>query len=168
MEWAIKVRQADANDLKKVKEIIDLSFPRFFRFFASRSVSDLEMPFLVAGFEGSVFGFAKLIEFKVGGRQYGCILWIAVHPAHRRKGIAYLLTNAGVECLLSRGALAVFASTQRRNKAAQATLRKSKFEGVGFVGLMRLFGWRVINIYNEIWYAPGELVFIRDLPKSDC
>lgn len=163
MESTSTIRQADSNDKERIKEVIDLSFPRFFRFFANRSLSDLEEPLLVAEVAGTVVGFAKLIEFKVGKHQYGCILWIAVHPSYRRMGIAYALTNAGAESLKSRGSQAVFASTQRRNNAAKATLRKAGFETIGFRGLRRLFGWHEFSFYRSIWYAPGEIVFMRKL-----
>ncbi len=160
---AFVVREAVSVDLNRVKAIVDLSFPRFFRYFASHSVSDLEEPLLVAEAEEGVVGFAKLIEFRVDKTRCGCVLWIAVHPKHRRKGMAYEMTNAGVELLRSRGASFVFASTQRWNKAAQATLRKAGFETIGFLGLALMFGLKVFSFYSSIWYAPGELVYMRDL-----
>jgi ribosomal protein S18 acetylase RimI-like enzyme len=155
------IRQATPNDMARIKEIIDLSFPRFFRFFANHSVSDQEEPLLISELQGVVVGFAKLTEFQIGIGKYGCILWIAVHPANRRMGKALALTNASVDCLKSRGARAVFASTQQGNKAEQATLRKAGFEQAGFSRLMRLFGWQVFSFYRDIWYAPGEIVFMR-------
>jgi ribosomal protein S18 acetylase RimI-like enzyme len=159
LSTAPSIRQATASDYTKLKEIVDLSFPRFFRYFASHSVSDLHEPTLVSEVENVVVGFAKLIEFQVGNGKYGCILWIAVHPAYRRRGIALTLTNAGVDYLKKHGAEAVFASTQRRNSAAQAALGKAGFVRIGFLGLWRLFGWRVFQIYSDIWLAPGEVVF---------
>lgn len=156
------IRQATADDREKLKEIIDLSFPRFFRFFASHSVNSEEGKVLVAQTHGIVAGFAKLIEFHVGDVKYGCILWIAVHPDFRRRGIALNLTVAGIGSLQNDGAQAVFASTQRRNTAAQATLDKAGFRRMGFLGLWRLFGWRVFSFYREIWYAPREIVLMHD------
>ncbi len=155
------IRQANPSDLEEIKQIIDASFPIFFRFFALHSAKDPEGEMLVSEADGKVVGFAKLIEFRVADAKYGCIVWIAVHPAYRRLGNALGLTNAGVDVLKSHGAKAVFASTQRRNKAAQATLRKAGFQRVGFLGLRRLFGWRVLSFYTAIWYAPGEIVYMR-------
>jgi ribosomal protein S18 acetylase RimI-like enzyme len=154
----LTIRQAAPRDRERLKEIVDLSFPRFFRYFANHSVADLSEPVLVGEIDGAVVGFAKLIEFNVGIGKYGCILWIAVHPAYRRRGIALSLTEAGVEWLKMGGSQAVFASTQRRNRAALATLNRGGFERLGFLGLWRLFGWRVFGFYREIWYAPGEVV----------
>lgn len=162
MSSTASIRQATPNDRAKLKEIIDLSFPRFFRFFASHSVNSEEGHVLVAETQGAISGFAKLIEFTVGARMYGCILWIAVHPIYRRRGIAFSLTNSGVECLKKDGSQAVFASTQRRNSAALATLGKAGFKRMGFLGLWRVFGWRVFSFYREIWYAPGEIVLMYD------
>ncbi len=155
------IRQTTINDRAKLKEIIDLSFPRFFRYFAWHSVSDLTNTVIVSEAETVIAGFAKLIEFGVGSAKYGCILWIAVHPAYRHKGIALALTNAGVNYLKQQGSKAVFASTQRRNSTALATLGKAGFNPVRFLGLWRLFGWRVFSFYRHIWYAPGEVVLMN-------
>jgi GNAT superfamily N-acetyltransferase len=159
---AISIRQASTNDHAKLKEIIDLSFPRVFRFFASHSLSSEDGKVLVSVDQCGVVGFAKLIEFKVGGIKYGCILWLGTHPDHRKKGIAAALVEAGIENLKHDGSKAVFASVQRRNKASLATFSKEGFVRMGFWGLRRLFGWRVFEFYREIWFAPGEIVFMHD------
>ena len=161
MDFALSIREANLNDLAKIKQIIGLSFPRFFRFFASQSVDAEEGKVLVTIAQGTVVGFVKLIEFQIGRVKYGCILWIAVHPAFRRKGIAYALTNAGFESLKKEGSKAVFASTQHRNSAAKGALGKAVFRRMGFLDLWQLFGWRVFIFYREIWYAPGEIVFMH-------
>ncbi|MCW3994836.1 MAG: GNAT family N-acetyltransferase [Candidatus Bathyarchaeota archaeon] len=152
------IRDAKPNDQPWLKEIIDLSFPRFFRYFASHSVSNLNELLIVSEHENKAVGFAKLTEFQIDDKKYGCILWIAVHPNYRRRGIALELTHKAVDCLKKRSNEAVFASTQRTNMAAQATLHKGGFEKVGFSGLWFLFGWRVFAFYRKIWYAPGEVV----------
>jgi ribosomal protein S18 acetylase RimI-like enzyme len=108
-----------------------------------------------------VVGFAKLIDFQIGGKKYSCILWIAVHPVFRRKGIATRLTNGATSNLKRDGAEVVFASTQMRNVAASSVLCQQGFERIGFLGLRRRFGWRVLQFLNAIWFAPGEVVFIH-------
>ncbi len=69
--------------------------------------------------------------------------------------------------LKKEGAKAVFASTQRRNNAAKATLGKAGFVQMGFLGLWRVFGWRVFSFYRNIWYAPGEIVFMHNSLEED-
>jgi ribosomal protein S18 acetylase RimI-like enzyme len=144
-----------------LKEIIDLSFPRFFRFFAAESVGSEEGKVLVSEFEGVVVGFAKLIDFYVAKHKCGCILWVAVHPNQRRKGFASSLVNAGVEDLKRESSRKVFASVQRANRASLATFCGQGFERIGFVELWRRFGWRTFQFYSDIWYAPGEIVFMH-------
>ena len=161
------IKQATIDDLSKLKEIINLSFPLFFRYFAWHSVSDLTEPVLVSETEAIVSGFAKLIEFSIDSDKYGCILWIAVHSAYRRKGIALALTNEGENYLKEKGSQVVFASTQRRNSAALATLGKAGFTPVGFLGLWQLFGWRAFSFYRHIWYAPGEVVLMNGSKKQN-
>jgi ribosomal protein S18 acetylase RimI-like enzyme len=149
------------NDADQVKQVIDLSFPRFYRFFASHSLHE-EGQVLVAETTGRVVGFTKLIKFFIDGKKYGCILWIAVHPSFRRKHIAAALTSNSTQILKQDGSKAVFASTQRRNVGALSVLSLQGFKRNGFFGLRRLFGWRVFEFYRDIWFAPGEIVLIHD------
>ena len=155
------IRAATTADLPKLKEIIGQSFPRLYRYFAWHSASNPHEPVLVAEFEGKVAGFTKLIEFNISAAKYGCILWIAVDPAFRHRGVALSLTETSVDCLRSRGSCAVFASTQRRNSGALATLGKAGFRRIGFRGLWHLFGWRIFGFYGDIWFAPGEVVLAK-------
>ncbi len=154
------IREATSNDLPKLKAIIGVSFPRFFRYFATHSLTS-EGKVLVYEADGNVAGFAKLIEFQIGERKYGCILWLAVHPSHRRRGVAAELVKAGTAKLKSIGAEAVYASVDWRNKASLATFDGAGFRRVGFLGLWRLFGWRVFSLYLGIWYVPGEIALMH-------
>jgi len=155
------VRLMAQSDLRQVKQVIDMSFPRFYRYFSFHSVEE-EGQVLVAELEGIIVGFAKLIDFKIDVKKYGCILWIAVYPSFRRKGIAVKLTNAATQQLKQDGAEAVFASTQRKNFGALLVLRLEGFRRMGFVSLWRLFGWRVFQFYSAIWFAPYEVVLMHD------
>src|SRR5271157_3179043 len=118
MNSEFAIRQMAPTDMGTLKEIVDLSFPRFFRFFAIHSLRE-QGKVLVTEAQ-VVVGFAKLIDFQVGSGKFGCILWRAVHPQFRRKGIANALIKAGTERLKQDGAKAVFASVQRRNTASLA------------------------------------------------
>ena len=122
---------------------------------------------IVAESEGIAVGFAKLIEFQVGGEGFGCILWIAVHPGFRRRGFAGALTNEGIKRREKNGARAVFASTQRRNAAALRVLVRSGFRRMSFQQLWRLFGWRVFEFYSDIWLASGEVVLMQSSPTTN-
>jgi len=153
------IRISSQSEEGCLKEIIGLSFPRFFRFFASRSLTSGGFV-LVSEAEERVVGFVKLIEFKVGSRLFGCVLWLAVHPDFRRRTVAIGLVEAGTGYLLKHGAGAVFASTQRGNSGSLATFRKAGFNRIGFMDLWRIFGWRVFSLYRDIWYAPGEILLI--------
>ena len=155
------IRLASATDLAKLKEIINLSFPRFFRFFAKRSADSEEGKVLVAEERGGIAGFAKLIEFLIADKKYGCILWLAVHPNCRRRGFASILVEAGFGELKRAGAVAIFASVQRQNKASLGVFAKKGFFRTGFVYLLRVFGWRALQLCADIWYAPSEVILMR-------
>jgi len=155
------IRQTVPSDADRIKQIINMSFPRFFRFFATHSLHE-KGEVLVSETEGLIVGFAKLVEFNLGGGKFGCILWLAVHPQFRRKGVASALVNAGTTRLKDDGARAVFASVQRRNAASLAVFSWQCFRKMGFLGLWRLFGWRVFKFFSDIWFAPGEIVLMHD------
>ncbi len=154
------IRQATANDRQKLKEIIDLSFPIFYRYFSSRSVNSGTGGVLVSEENGVVMGFARLIEFVVGGKKFGCVLWLAVHPGFRGRGVASRLVRAGVDWLVRRGAGAVFASAAHGNVGSISTFEGVGFRRVGFLGLWRFFGWGVFGFYGGIWFVPGEVVLM--------
>ena len=163
MEENFIVRQMTPEDLTQVAQVIDLSFGRVFRFFASHSVKEEEGQTLVYEEQKAIIGFAKLIEFDVGGYKYGCLLWIAVHPKHRRKGVARALTREAIKRFEEGGSKAVFASTRSRNSGALRTLGSRGFRRIGFSELWKLFGWRIFGFYRDIWLAPGEVVLIHGL-----
>ena len=157
MNTQFTIRQMTPADVHRLKQIADLSFTWFLRFFANYSLRE-EGQVLLCETRKAIVGFVKLTEFNIGTDKYGCILWIAVHPDFRRKGFATALTHAGTQHLKQDCARTVFASTQRRNKAALATLRKAGFEKVGFLAMWRLFRWRIFDFYRDIWFAPGEVI----------
>ena len=61
MNAEFTVRQATPADMDSLKQIVDLSFPRLFRFFASNSLKD-EGQVLVSETKEIVVGFAKLTD----------------------------------------------------------------------------------------------------------
>jgi len=162
MAVELSIRQMSPNDASRLKEIADWSFSRFMGFFAVHSLFSEDGQVFVTAVQGSAVGFAKLIDFTVGGSKFGCILWIAVHPDFRQKGVAAMLTTEGFRRLKQDGAKAVFASTQRRNTHALSVLSQSGFRRISFLQLWRLFNWRVFEFYGDIWLAPGEVVLMRD------
>jgi len=149
------------SDAGRIKQIIDLSFSKFLGFFAFRSLFS-EGQVLISETQESLVGFTKLIDFQIDRGKFGCILWVAVHPKFRRKGIATALLNAATVRLKAEGAKAIFASVQRRNIASLSVFYKQDFRKMGFVELWRLFSWRVFKFYGDIWFAPGEIVLMHD------
>ena len=156
------IRKMLPSDAIRLREIVGLSFSKLMGFFAVHSLLSEDGQVLVSETQGLVVGFAKLIDFKVAGSKFGCILWIVVHPDFRRRGVASALTNAGMKCLKRNGAKAVFASTQRRNIRAQNVLQQAGFRKIGFVALWHIFKGRIFSFYSDIWLAPGEIVLMHD------
>jgi ribosomal protein S18 acetylase RimI-like enzyme len=161
MKTEFTIRPMVPSNAGRLKEIIDLSFSGFMGFFAFHSVREMQHV-LVSETAETVAGFVKPIDVQVGSGRYGCILWVAVHPQFRRKGIAAALVNAGIEYLKHAGAKAVFASVQRRNTASLTLFYKQGFRKKSFLELWRLFSWRTFQFYREIWLAPGEIVLMHE------
>jgi ribosomal-protein-alanine N-acetyltransferase len=149
-----------SSDASRIKQIIDSSFSKFLGFFAFRSLFS-EGQVLVSETQETLVGFTKLIEFEIDSRKFGCILWVAVHPQFRRKGIATTLINAGTVRLKAEGANAIFASVQRRNIASLSIFDRQSFRKMGFVELWHVFSWRIFEFYRDIWHAPGEIVLMH-------
>jgi predicted N-acetyltransferase YhbS len=156
------IRTAKQGDMEHLKEIIATSFPWYYRYFANRSVNSKTGGMLVSEENGVVAGFARLTEFTVGGRRFGCVLWLAVHPGFRGRGMAVGLVRAGVDWLVGRGAGAVFASAGGGNVCSIGAFSRVGFRRVGFLGLWRFFGWRVFSFFGAIWFVPGEVVLMFD------
>ena len=157
-----KIRTMIPSDASVLKQIISVSFSPLMRFFALHSIGE-DGQVLVSETQGAVaVGFVKLIDVHVGSGKFGCVLWVAVHPQFRRKRIATALVNAGTEWLKRAGAKAVFATVQRRNIASLTVFGRQGFRRISFVGLWRLFRWRIFEFYRDIWVAPGEVVVMHD------
>jgi ribosomal protein S18 acetylase RimI-like enzyme len=157
----VKVRPMTPSDASRLEEIINTSFSWFVRSFALHSVRE-ERQVLVSEMLGAVVGFVKLINVQVGSGKFGCILWVAVHPQFRGRGIANVLVNAGFQSLKLAGTNAVFATVRRRNTASLTVFGRQGFKKMGFLELWRLFGWRIFEFYSEIWLAPWVAVLMRD------
>lgn len=155
------IAEASEQDISEVKEIIQKSFKRLFRYFAIASLNSSGY-ILVSKKNRTPVAFTKLTMFQIEGRQFGCILWLAVHPDFRQKGIAAPLVNASTEHLKANNAEAVFASVQHNNIPSLATFKKEGFALVGFRGLWKLFKWQVFSLYSNIWFVPGENVLIHN------
>jgi len=155
------IRLMTSTDASRLEDIVDLSFSRFQRVFATRSLHE-KGQVLVSETRETLVGFTKLIKFEIDRRKFGCILWVAVDPQFRRKGIATTLINSGTVRLKTEGANAIFASVQRRNIASLSVFDRQGFRKMGFVELWRLFSWRIFEFYGDIWHAPGEIVLMHD------
>lgn len=156
------ITDASEQDKDGLKEIIQQSFQRFFRHFATHSLKTAGHIIVSRKNQDQTpVGYAKLTWFKIGSKQFGCILWLAVHPDFRRKGVAASLVAHSTEYLKTHGAQAVFASVKHSNIASLSTFKKEGFICVDFWGLWRFFGWRIFSFYWKIWFILGEFVLMH-------
>jgi len=100
--------------------------------------ADLPMGGLVWEEDGRVIGNLSLIPHYYAGQRIYLIANVAVHPDHRRRGIAKALTQAALNEIERSRPHATWLQVDETNPAA-VTL----YEGMGFVERMRRTSWRM-------------------------
>lgn len=126
------------DDLDRIMHVMEAAFdPAYGEAWTRRQVEDsLAMPgthYLLAGTDGSppaegepAAGFA----LSRGAADEEELLLIAVHPAHRRRGIGAALLERFIADAQSRGARRLFLE-MREGNAAEALYRRHGFDNVG-------------------------------------
>jgi ribosomal protein S18 acetylase RimI-like enzyme len=98
---------------------------------------DLPMGGFVWQEKGIVVGNLSLIPHRFGRRRLYLIANVAVHPDHRRRGIARALTQAALQEMERRGQRELWLQADEKNQAAIQLYR-----GMGFAQRMRRTSWR--------------------------
>lgn len=100
--------------------------------------ADLPMGGLVWEENGRVIGNLSLIPHSYAGQRIYLIANVAVHPDHRRRGVAKALTQAALNEIERSRPHATWLQVDETNPAAV-----SLYEGMGFVERMRRTSWRM-------------------------
>jgi len=100
---------------------------------------DLPMGGFVWQEEGTLVGNLSLIPHHTGRRRLYLIANVAVHPDHRRRGIARALTQAALQEVERRGQRGLWLQADEKNLAAVQLYR-----GMGFAERMRRTSWRAL------------------------
>lgn len=126
------IRQAGITDVRSLCEIEKLSFPApwsLWCFLAEYANS--KSTILVAGppppEPWEIWGY--LVYWLLADEMH--LLNLAVHPAHRRRGIARLLLTTALARAHSQGAAVVWLEVRPSNRAALALYQSFGFEEVG-------------------------------------
>lgn len=167
MDAQIVLREAKNEDKDVLQRIIDSSFRHgIYTFFAKRSLRTAER-IVVSEIDGKIAGFAEPLSVSVGGRKLGNILWIAIHPDFRRRGVASALVAECVRILSELNVLAIYISVESDNLPAFALFEKEGFKRVGRKELRREFGLHIMSFYSRLLIAPNEVVLVRIGRKLD-
>ena len=102
MNTSVIIRPMSRNDFSELTEVIDTSFLWLVRSLALHSVREGQQV-LISEAQGTAVGFVKLANVQVGSSKFGRVLWVAVHPKFRRRGIATALVKAGFESMTHAG-----------------------------------------------------------------
>lgn len=151
------VRQAEPRDEGAIKEICRISFDRLYSYFAGRSLQSSDQVLLSEDRE-RVVGFAVLKSVHIGNYVVGNILWLAVHPEHRLKGVASGLLDSSITYFRDHGMKHVYVSVRKENSVALRFFERKGFRKLDFRELLRLYGLRVLEVYSKMRIPPGEIV----------
>jgi ribosomal protein S18 acetylase RimI-like enzyme len=158
MAFGFIVRQAEPRDTDAMEEICRLSFDGLYGYFAIRSLHSSDH-ILVSKDGQKVVGFAVLKSVHIGKRaRLGNILWLAVHPELRRKGVASGLIEASMGYFKDHGMNTVYVSVRKGNSAALCSFERKGFRRLDFHELFGLKGRRVLEVYSKMHIVPGEIV----------
>lgn len=151
------VRQAEPRDTDAMEETCRLSFDGLYGYFAIRSVRSSDH--ILVSMDGQkVVGFAVLESVHIGKHMLGNILWLAVHPELRRRGVASGLIEASMGYFKDHGMNSIYVSVREGNSAALHSFERNGFRRLDFHELLRLYGLRVLEIYSKMHIVPGETV----------
>ena len=161
----ISIRPARKGDKSQNIEIASRSFGKLYRFFAVRSLES-EKRVVVAEIEGKIAGFMILRSIKLGKTKIGYIFWIAVHPDHRRRGIAGELIRAAINRFIEEKADVVYASIEEDNLPSEILFKKQGFSEMTRKQLWNIYGPKTIALYLRLFIAPHELIFSKELSST--
>jgi len=154
-------RDARREDRATLEEIIQKSFRHgIYTFFARRSLKSAPKV-IVSEMHGKVAGFAEPKVVRIGARTIGNILWIAVHPDYRRRGVATALVDECVRYLSENRAGDVFISVEPNNLPAFELFESRGFRKVRPDEIGKTFGLRRMSFYSKLLIAPHEVVLVR-------
>ncbi len=162
MKLKFTIRNAELYDKEAMKEICRVSFRSLYRYFAIRSLNSIDQV-LVSGIKGIVVGFAKLRIVHIYNDTLGNILWLAVHPKFRQKGIASALIDASIDYFKNHGINTIHVSVRKSNLPALNLFQRKGFKKVGFRELIKLYRYQIIKFYLKMYIAPKEIVLVKSI-----
>jgi ribosomal protein S18 acetylase RimI-like enzyme len=128
---------------------------------AASGRGDLPMSGFVWVEGGSLVGNLSLIPHHYGRRRLYLMANVAVHPNHRRRGIARALTEAALQEVERRGGRELWLQADETNLAAVQLYR-----GMGFTEKMSRTSWRA-RPQAEQAGGPGGGIRVRERGPSD-
>lgn len=183
---ASPIRQLNiAQDLDRVADLVEMCFPIHLDQDGQTYVNEMRKTaremrmmfwlsnlaeytnFNAAGFvweEGDeIIGNLSLIPFQHAGRSLYLIANVAVHPDHRRRGIARALTNRALAHLRQRNEFRVWLQVRDDNPAAV-----NLYRSVGFVDQFTRSTWRArpLDLRSDVASSPSRFTVRRRLKRD--
>lgn len=100
--------------------------------------------------DGQIIANVSLVPYRLNGRSHFLIANVAVHPDHRRQGIASNLTWQAVEHARARGALDIWLHVREENDTAFLL-----YQELGFTERARRTTWRNHREFPRLETQPG-------------
>ena len=129
----------DSEGQSYVRQMRRASRDSSFMHWATSTLESASMP--LSGFvweqDGHIIGNASLVPFRYKGKRIYLIANVATHPEHRRKGIAYALTERAVKHARQRGSDEMWLHVREDNPGAV-----QMYSSLGFEERARRTTWR--------------------------
>jgi len=165
MTLGYTTRYAEEHDMRALKEICRISFDSLYGYYASQSLTSSNH-ILVSDVEGTVAGFVELKIIHINNDMLGNILWLAIHPKFRRKGIASALIDASIDYFRKNGINIVYVSTRIDNLSALALFQRKGFLKIELRRLLKIYGYKVMEFYLKMHISPREIIFTKTIHQN--
>lgn len=93
----------------------------------------------------------------------GNILWLAIHPKFRRKGIASSLIDHSIEYFKKYKVNIIYVSVKRDNISALNLFQRKGFRKINFHKLIKIYSYKIIEFYLKMRIAPREIVLVKSI-----
>lgn len=155
----MEVRPGTEADFEGIRRISKASFDRVYAFFAI-GATRRSWPLLVAEEDGVPVGFLEGRLFP-GVPPIGYVYFVAVDPAHRKKGAGRRLVEEGLRLFAAKGATRTFAAVPEDNDASLRLFTALGFARAPDRALWRWYGWRGVLTMMRMMIAPHEVLLVR-------
>lgn len=159
----VAIVDVPARQRKDLEWILQESFEGWYLMHSTRTLRKIEHV-RAAMSNGKPVG---LVMLKTLTGKIGYVYYIAVARAERRKGIARLQLDDGLQLFKALGVNEVFASVELDNEPSEALFASAGFTRTSFREVSKRYGdLQTINMYRVMTVVPGEVLLHKFIAET--